>query len=644
LKRFLLAILLIILNCHNLEAKNLSQFKRILIADQGRIKPLDSFSKSLLLQISGQSKGHIEWLAESLFKPELANKKNLFLIENPELKEALKLDQKRKRFSFNEIESVSQKLFELTRQIASKEEKDYSLLDKQVLILRANFYSYINITNVFLYSIPNNAFTVSDELRDELLLESNRNSLYDILQKLDILSTKISQINNKNQEMNISQKGLVELSLAVYAWVENFKNFDDTFISETRFCIIPKVTETTEWQSPWQVIYNPSKNTKSYLWLLSQIQKNYDNNKEFNKNIQEFNEKVIKDIKHNKIFIEAEIFYNAINPFKYALLFYLVTIISLVFSIYTKSMNYKLALSTTLIAFSLNTLGLILRIIIMQRAPVSNIYETFIFIAWAIALIGLIIYLIEKNQIGLIVSSICGFMLLLISFKFAAEGDTMKALIAVLNSNFWLSTHVIAITLGYAGVFAAGVLGHVYIVQRIIYELKLQSLPEKFPDTRLATEKKCSLLNANEHFEQERNAVDGTFQAGSKTKSYLLGVLGFGLVMSFLGTLLGGIWADQSWGRFWGWDPKENGALLIVLWCALIFHARLSGFIKDIGLAQTSVFGCIVVMLSWLGVNLLGVGLHSYGFTSGLAYALLAYTLIEILFILVSSIYFNKKS
>jgi ABC-type transport system involved in cytochrome c biogenesis permease subunit len=598
LKRFLLAILLLILNCHNLEAKDLSQFKRILIADQGRIKPLDSFSKSLLLQISGQTKGHIEWLAESLFKPELANKKNLFLIENPELKEALKLDQKRKRFSFNEIERVSQKLFELTRQIASKEEKDYSLLDKQVLILRANFYSYINITNVFLFSIPNNAFTVSDELRDELLLESNRNSLYDILQKSDILSTRISEINNKNQEMNIVQKGLIELSLAVYAWVENFRNFDDTFISETRFCIIPKVTETTEWQSPWQVIYNPSKNTKSYLWLLSQTQKNYDNDKEFNKNILEFNEKVIKDIKYNKIFIEAEIFYNAINPFKYALLFYLVTILSLLFSIYTKSTNYRLALSTTLIAFSLNTLGLILRIIIMQRAPVSNIYETFIFIAWAIALIGLIIYLIEKNQIGLIVSSICGFMLLLISFKFAAEGDTMKALIAVLNSNFWLSTHVIAITLGYAGVFAAGVLGHIFIIQKI---------------------------------------SKATEQQYSKTKSYLLGILGFGLVMSFLGTLLGGIWADQSWGRFWGWDPKENGALLIVLWCALIFHARLSGFIKDIGLAQTSVFGCIIVMLSWLGVNLLGVGLHSYGFTSGLAYSLLAYAVIEVLFVLITS-------
>ena len=91
------------------------------------------------------------------------------------------------------------------------------------------------------------------------------------------------------------------------------------------------------------------------------------------------------------------------------------------------------------------------------------------------------------------------------------------------------------------------------------------------------------------------------------------------LLFSFLGTMLGGIWADQSWGRFWGWDPKENGALLIVLWVALLFHARLDGMIGPRGLAAGAVLGVNVVLTAWLGVNLLSVGLHSYGFTSGLA-------------------------
>jgi hypothetical protein len=78
--------------------------------------------------------------------------------------------------------------------------------------------------------------------------------------------------------------------------------------------------------------------------------------------------------------------------------------------------------------------------------------------------------------------------------------------------------------------------------------------------------------------------------------------------------VLGGIWADQSWGRFWGWDPKENGAVLIVLWCAITLHARWGGFIRQRGLMIMALFGNIVTSFSWFGVNMLGVGLHSYGF------------------------------
>ena len=94
----------------------------------------------------------------------------------------------------------------------------------------------------------------------------------------------------------------------------------------------------------------------------------------------------------------------------------------------------------------------------------------------------------------------------------------------------------------------------------------------------------------------------------------MYGITCFATLFSFVGTILGGIWADQSWGRFWGWDPKENGALLIVLWNAIILHARWGGLVRDRGLAVMSVFGNIVVSLSWFGVNMLGVGLHSYGF------------------------------
>src|SRR6202035_3640854 len=91
----------------------------------------------------------------------------------------------------------------------------------------------------------------------------------------------------------------------------------------------------------------------------------------------------------------------------------------------------------------------------------------------------------------------------------------------------------------------------------------------------------------------------------------------FAMLLSFTGTILGGIWADQSWGRFWGWDPKENGALIIVLWNAIILHARWGGLVRERGLMNLAVFGNIVTSWSWFGVNMLGIGLHSYGFMDG---------------------------
>ena len=84
-----------------------------------------------------------------------------------------------------------------------------------------------------------------------------------------------------------------------------------------------------------------------------------------------------------------------------------------------------------------------------------------------------------------------------------------------------------------------------------------------------------------------------------------------------MGTVLGGLWADDSWGRFWGWDPKENAALIIVLWNAIALHARWGGMVKERGLAVLAVGGNIFVSWSWWGVNALGAGLHSYGFKQG---------------------------
>ena len=111
--------------------------------------------------------------------------------------------------------------------------------------------------------------------------------------------------------------------------------------------------------------------------------------------------------------------------------------------------------------------AIVCRVIILNRPPVSNLYETFIFVAFMSVLVGLIIERINKRGLGILIASICGFIFLTIAGKFAVEGDTLKMLRAVLNSNFWLSTHVLSITTGYTGVCVAGIVGHVYILQSI---------------------------------------------------------------------------------------------------------------------------------------------------------------------------------
>jgi ABC-type transport system involved in cytochrome c biogenesis permease subunit len=182
-----------------------------------------------------------------------------------------------------------------------------------------------------------------------------------------------------------------------------------------------------------------------------------------------------------------------------------------------------------------------------------------------------------KGGIGLVASGLIGFTTLIIAHHLALSGDTMEMLRAVLDTNLWLATHVVVITLGYASMFVAGLLAVIYIVRGFF--TKSLSSDEAKALTRM-----------------------------------VYGIVCFATLTSFVGTILGGIWADQSWGRFWGWDPKENGAMLIVLWNAIILHARWAGLIKQRGLMGMAVFGNIVTSFSWFGVNMLGVGLHSYGF------------------------------
>ena len=293
--------------------------------------------------------------------------------------------------------------------------------------------------------------------------------------------------------------------------------------------------------------------------------------------------------------IRFESFFNHFEPFFYSSMFYVVAFVLTCLSwlVWTRGLNWS-AFALIALVFAVHTFAIIGRIYISGRPPVTNLYSSAVFIGWACVVAGLIIEVVYRLGVGNVIASVAGFITLGIAHLLAGDGDTFTVLQAVLDTQFWLATHVVCITLGYAATYVAGLLAVVYILRGL-------ATPTLLPDV------------------------------GKALARMTYGALCFALFFSFVGTVLGGLWADDSWGRFWGWDPKENGALMIVLWNALVLHARWDGMVKDRGMAVLAVLGNICVSWSWFGVNELGVGLHSYGFTEGVLFTLGMFSLSQVL-------------
>jgi ABC-type transport system involved in cytochrome c biogenesis permease subunit len=285
--------------------------------------------------------------------------------------------------------------------------------------------------------------------------------------------------------------------------------------------------------------------------------------------------------------IGAESAFNRAEPFFYTAIVYFFCFLCSLIGMFgalpsLRSLHVFQTSATWLLAFSLlvHTVAIIARVYISQYAPVTNLYSSAVFIGWACVALALVLESIFRIGLANMVGSAAGFLTLLVAHYLSLDGDTIGVMQAVLDTQFWLSTHVVTVSLGYATTLLAGLLGIAYILYGV--------------------------------------CTPGLDRGLSKTLAGMIySVICFAMFFSFIGTVLGGLWADDSWGRFWGWDPKENGALIIVLWNALVLHARWGKMVGDRGLAILAILGNICTCWSWFGVNELGVGLHSYGFTEG---------------------------
>ncbi len=279
--------------------------------------------------------------------------------------------------------------------------------------------------------------------------------------------------------------------------------------------------------------------------------------------------------------IRYESFLNQFSPQYYTIFLYLTALVLTFLSwIMLREPLWRSAMGVMLLALVVHSFYLIARMQISGRPPVRNLYSSAIFIGWALVLGTMVFeYFLRLGMVSAIGCVAGASTLTIAHFLGVEQGDTLSVMQAVLDTQFWLATHVVCITIGYAATFMAGVLGIAYLIAARMIKL-----------------------------EPERLKMMG---------GVTYGTIGFALLFSFVGTVLGGLWADDSWGRFWGWDPKENGALLIVIWNAIVLHARWDKMIRDNGTAILAIGGNIVTAWSWFGVNELGAGLHSYGFTEG---------------------------
>jgi ABC-type transport system involved in cytochrome c biogenesis permease subunit len=615
------------------------QFGKLPLAYQGRIKPYDTLALNTLQIISGRQRlSHLDENGEKTYRPAIvwlldvisgsdrANDHQVFRIDNPEVLDTLGLEH-RPQYWLYSLRELDTKPGALQRQIelaAKVPEDERSKFQQQVIALAAKRHLYVGIKYAFEKSpIPRDIGLLldvvtgasADAKRQMLEAFQPRPVPKDPQQLVDFLSafapaSSPEETQQLVERLEQSPELLENVREGVAARLQQEREaragglrsgIVEMLRSAEAPCAVPPTNATVDWKPLFtaQGTDSPAIATTSSVNPAATILRNlldaYANG-----NVTQFNQllstyrrllsgyeksisgkaaelKAARSEMLSQPKIDFEVFYNRFSPFYYAAVLYLVAFVLGVWSWIGWSEPLRRASMWLLVlTLVLHTFALVARIYISGRPPITNLYSTAIFIGWGGVILAMMLEMIYRLGLGNIVAAVIGFLTLLVAHFLSLDGDTFIVLQAVLDTQFWLATHVVTINLGYAATYTAGLWGAIYVLFAHVF-------PVLTEDSR------------------------------HKLQRMLYGTLCFAIYLSFVGTVLGGLWGDDSWGRFWGWDPKENGALMIVIWNALVLHARWGGLVKGRGLATLAVAGNIVTTWSYFGVNELGEGLHAYG-------------------------------
>lgn len=554
----------------------MDKFGQLPVLLNGRIKPLDTVARNSMLIIHGKQSLRTEsgtftpmdWLAELLMKQDEADQRKIFVVRNPETLTALKLNPEAgKYFSFREFIPHLQEV-----------EQQAALAQKVDPQLRSAFQ------------------------RDIIKLFERLTLYHRLANSLEVTGTKNFQRQVEDLEKNIRpnpvpmQTGITAEALQSIA-----------FLAETGYFFpippFPPNDDPLQWRKMGESLILFLSDGKMHpavkAWATMTTAYAANDPATFNQTLDKYAAELKQDLPRRVWKAKVESVFNQLQPFYSAMVIYVLIFILAAGSwlAWPQTLG-RCAFVLLLVTFAVHSFGLITRMYLEGRPPVTNLYSSAVFIGWGAVLLGIFLERFFRNGIGSATAAMIGFITLLIAHHLSMDGDTMEMMRAVLDTNGWLATHVVCVTLGYASTFLAGFLALTYIV---------------------------------------RGAFTPSLDRGtaSSLTRMVYGIVCFATLFSFVGTILGGIWADQSWGRFWGWDPKENGALLIVLWNAIILHARWGGLVRQRGLMVMAVFGNVVTSWSWFGVNMLGIGLHSYGFMDSAFPWLIAFGASQLAFMMI---------
>lgn len=573
----------------------------------GRIKPLSSASAEFMEILSNKKyalskDGHVyepvhktgkpidsvQWFMSAITQEDWVLDSPLIRIDAAETTSTLGLKRHQShRYSYNEIAKGLSGVREQLDFLFRTRRENWSFEQQKLAEVIEKVFSLENLIRAY------------DPIVPRVNPESNPQS---IKQEIELLQEEVDRVRSKNPIAMIPPISLTEgdgASKAPRRW-EPF----GTALFET----VKLRSESKE---------SKKESVIAFMELKEAFSKSRKDPQEINKLVSTFKSKTQEEFgaetRTDKVTFEA--WYEHFDPILLATRAYVFCGLLALLGLVTGYRPLRSATFWLLVMILLvHTFAIGSRMYISGKPPVATLYAAAVFIGWAIVLFGSVAEVLFPISIAALIASVLGYLSLLVAHGLDL-GDSMPELEAVLDTQFWLATHVTSVSLGYSATFLAGFLGIAIVVATFL--------------TRMLGGKSPLSLRVNEHI----------------TTLYKIcyGIVCFGIFFSFVGTVLGGLWGDDSWGRFWGWDPKENGAMMIVLWNALLLHARWDKMVSSLGFGILAIVGNMITAWSMFGTNLLGVGLHSYGFSKETYNYLVTFVISQAVLVLFGILVANMK-